>query len=157
MLEFCSTDHWRSICALTFNLKKVFKDSNGCSRWVDESTAKKVMRDYANRLNRLIYKGAYRNYGKRLRIIPILEQNYDQRWHYHVSIEPPAHMTANEFCQVAMTLWERMPLGYGHGKYKIIADRGWLLYLSKFRTKYYFENYYDCIDLDAYYNPFSSD
>ena len=128
---------------------------NGVWRFIrlDELSAKKTFRRYVNGLNRQVYGAAYRHHGKRLRVIPILEKSADGRWHYHVAIEPPSFMDDTSFGHVAMGLWLNTPLGYGHGDVSVNVDEGWIAYMAKRRGKSGLENYYDCIDTEALYNP----
>jgi hypothetical protein len=120
---------------------------------LDELMAKKAFGNYLNDLNRRIYKAAFRHHGKRLRVIPILEKSADGRWHYHVAVEPPWFMDANSFGDIAMDVWRRTPHGYGHGEISVNADAGWIAYMAKLRGKSGLEEYFDCIDTEAFYNP----
>jgi hypothetical protein len=123
---------------------------------VDELTAKAAFKRYMNSLNRRIYRSAHRHYGKRLRVIPILEKSYGERWHYHLAVEPPAFMTADQFTELATQLWLASDLGYGHGRADPDVDQSWLIYITKLRTKNAFEHYFDSLDVDALHNPIAS-
>lgn len=120
---------------------------------IDDLSAKAAFRHFMNRLNRQLYGAAFRHHGKRLRVIPIIEQSAEGRWHYHVAIEPPQFMEAGDFGNVAMDLWLNTSLGYAHGDIAINVDSGWIAYIAKRRGKSGLENYYDCIDTEAFHNP----
>ena len=153
LIKFCDTSHWRSVVGLTLNLKQSVVTPSGGFVRIDELTAKKAFRHYMNVLNCRIYNFAFRHYGKRLRVIPILEKSEEGRWHYHAAIEPPWFMDANSFGDIAMDVWLQTPLGYGHGEISVNADGGWIAYMVKPRGKSGLEEYYDCIDTEAFYNP----
>lgn len=153
LIELCDTDHWCSIVGLTLNLKQSIVTGSGGFMRLDELTAKKAFRHYLCDLNRTIYKAAFRHHGKRLRVIPILERSADGRWHYHVAIEPPSFLDDKEFGEIAMEIWLQTDLGYGHGDVSTNVDGGWVTYMAKFRGKSGLEQYLDCIDTEAFYNP----
>ena len=153
LIKFCDTSHWRSVVGLTLNLKQSVVTASGGFERIDELMAKKAFRHYMNVLNRRIYNAAYRHHGKRLRVIPILEKSADGRWHYHAEIEPPWFLNNSEFGDIAMDVWLQTPLGYGHGEISIDVDAGWIAYMTKLRGKSGLEEYFDCIDTEAFYNP----
>ena len=153
VFRFCDTSHWRSAVGLTLNMKQSIRTASGGFVQIDESTAKKAFGRYMNVLNRRIYNFAFRRFGKRLRVIPILEKSEEGRWHYHVAIEPPLFMDADSFSDMAMDVWSTTPLGYGHGHVTIDVDTGWIAYMAKRRGKSGLEDYYDCIDTEAFHNP----
>ena len=154
--DLCPTSHWRSVCALSLNMKQAYRDRDGYSKYVCEIEAKKEFGKYCFELNRKIYKSAHRHHGKRLKIIPFIEKKEFGRWHYHLAIEPPEHLQAVEFCETAMALWENTPLGYGHGMYKTNRDQGWIEYCAKHASKSFLETYSDCLDIDSLHNPVAS-
>lgn len=154
--RLCKVDSWRSVCGLTLNLKQSVKSPRGATIGIDEYWAKKGFGQFMRRLNRAVYGSANRHHGKRLRVVPIIEKSLDGRLHYHVAIEPPAHLDNDEFCRLAMLIWLKTPLGYGHGDVAPHADAGWIDYMTKKRSKNGFEHYFDCIDTDAFFNPVAS-
>ena len=70
----------------------------------------------------------------------------------HLEKPQDFHMDANEFCSVAMKLWLEQDFGYDHGMARPNADHGWIGYMAKNRSKDGLEHYFDCIDLDTYFN-----
>jgi hypothetical protein len=96
------------------------------------------------------------HYGKRLRVIAILEKSEGGRWHYHAAIEPPTFIDHIAFGELAMKTWSETDSGYGYGDVCLNANSGWITYMTKRRTKSPFEHYFDCIDTDAFYNPAAS-
>ena len=153
LITLCDTSHWRSLVALTFNLKQTIKVPIGGFQIVDELTAKKAFKEYMRQLNRRIYGSANRRHAKRLRVIPILEKSANRRWHYHAAIEPPSFMDPADFGKLAMALWLKTDFGYDRGDVAVNPDAGWITYMAKLRSKSEFEHYYDCIDTEAFFNP----
>jgi hypothetical protein len=153
LVEFCDTGRWRSAVGLTLNLKQSIVMPSGRAVSIDELAAKKAFRRYMRVLNRCIYRAAFRHHGKQLRVIPIIEKSEEGRWHYHIAIEPPKFMDAEHFGDIAMGVWLDSPVGYGHGEISAAVDAGWIAYMAKLRGKSGLEEYFDCIDTEAYYNP----
>lgn len=156
LTSLCDTTHWRAVIALTLNLKQSVVTPDGGFVLVDEQACKKAFKRFCNSLNRKIYGAAYRHHGKCLRIIPVLECSSSARWHYHVAIEPPEFMDGEALAELAIKRWERTAQGYGHGQVCVQADTGWLHYMTKFRTKEVFEDFLDCLDVEALHNPIAS-
>ena len=152
LLQMMDVSHWREICAFTFNFESTLYTPDGRQR-LDEHICQKELRHFLNKLNRLLFRGAYRHRKVRLRVIPILERSAGGHWHYHAAIEPPAGVPINTFTEFVMTLWEMTPLGTGHGAHEVGADHGWLRYMAKLRSKSHFEDFFDCIDTVNYNNP----
>jgi hypothetical protein len=152
LTKFFRTDHWRSIVALTLNLKQSIATGIGGFVKIDEQIAKKAFAHFMHVLNRRVYGAAYRHGRKRLRVIPVIEKSAGQRLHYHVALEPPDFMPEQEFAELSMQTWLETELGYGHGDIQTDGDGGWIDYMTKSKTKD-FEDYFDCIDIAAYCNP----
>jgi hypothetical protein len=64
---------------------------------MDETQARSYFRHFTNMLNRAVFGNATRRYGKRLRLIAVLEKELNGPWHYHAAIEPPPHLSADQF------------------------------------------------------------
>jgi hypothetical protein len=156
LLEFCSTDHWDNVCAFTFNLKQAVRvdQKNSTFQWyrLDDMRSRKCYKEFMRALNRRVYKSAYVRHGKRLQAMAILEKSVEGRYHFHAAIEAPKHMTQEEFCKLAMDVWLEQNFGYGHGDAKANADRGWIDYMAKVRSKDGFDHYFDCLDIDTFHN-----
>ena len=102
-------------------------------------------------LNRKIFKNAFDRYGKRLRVIPILEN--EARWHLHAAIEPPIHMSFEQFKAEIICCWHKTDWGYQDIVVNKDADERWMNYMLKIWQKPDFEYWSDCIDLESLYNP----
>jgi hypothetical protein len=168
------TSHWRSVFAVTLTVKQALPSDRGGLVPLTEIQAKKELRYFMTRLNRAVYKYAARK-GKKLRAIPIVEKDSNGRWHYHLAIEPPAHLNADQFAAQIISSWSKSPWAHRINNIKPEAVRGWVynafqrkdsalpklnpekdgwrIYLLKKRGKSGLENWVDCIDLDTLNNP----
>ena len=90
-----------------------------------------------NLLNRSVYRSAFRRYGKRLRVLAVLEKGElggralrswergtSGRWHIHCAIELPAHFDAVAFENLIRDCWEKIDWGYGRILVRDGADAG---------------------------------
>src|SRR5208282_5946263 len=81
-------------------------DSGGWVK-IDDYRCREAFRHFMNLLNRAVYGAAFRRYGKRLRVLPVLEKGEVRaralrswhggtsgRWHIHCAIELPSHFDA---------------------------------------------------------------
>ena len=100
------------------------------------------------RLNQCVFGNAAKRYGKQLRVIAVTEKG-EGRWHKHVAIEPPEHLTPEAFEFEIWLCWNRTHWGYKEIDIQRRADRGWVDYMLKPRQKSGLETYIDCIDLNS--------
>jgi hypothetical protein len=152
------TSHWRSRTAVTFTLKQCVEiDEN--RYFLTQDICTKQFKRFMDRLNRSVYKNAFRHGKKRLRVIPIVEKAKRGRWHIHALIEPPPLMKSVEFGDAIRRCWlwetqERAnPWAYretdiGHGAPKWTEQ-----YLLKFKQKDGLEAWSDSIDWYSFHNP----
>ena len=119
------TSDWRSIWDLTLTLKQARKTDDGM-RWIrtDEYQCRKAFLHFMHLLNRAVYGNAARRYGKKLRVLPILEngtffeqgtdgnRRFRRRWHFHAAIEPPPHIGPDQFKAIIHKCWCKVDWGY---------------------------------------------
>jgi hypothetical protein len=162
-----NTSHWQTVCAGTLTLKQGQLDDI-------EIQYKKAFRRFMNKLNRTAFKGHARYRDKRLSVIPILEKSEHGRWHYHIAVEPPEHMSREEFTAAVCWCWWKTHWGHRivdlkfnsnppwlhalQGKlYTLLggvhASQGWVNYMLKPRGKSGLEAWFDCIDFGSLHNP----
>ena len=92
-----------------------------------------------NLLNRAAYGAAFRRYGKRLRVLPVLEKGEvcasalrswergtSGRWHIHCAIELPSHLDAVALENLIHDCWAKVELGYGRILVRDGANAGWI-------------------------------
>jgi len=82
----------------------------------------------------------------------VLEKDASGRWHYHLAIEPPAHLDPKLFGLEIRSCWANSRWSRYQIKIEHNADRGWIRYLLKARQKSGLEGWFDCIDLEIH-NP----
>ena len=154
------TRDWSSIWDLTLTLKQALKppdcrDTEHRQVWIsiDEFQCKKAFRHFMRLLNRAVYgSNAVRRYGKKLRVLPILEKEDYGRWHFHAAMEPPPHIGTERFKALIHVCWNRVDWGYREIMVRPNADRGWIDYMLKDRQKSAFDAWSDCIDWELLHN-----
>ena len=135
-------------------------------RWIrtDEYQCRKAFLHFMHLLNRAVYGNAARRYGKKLRVLPILEngtffeqgtdgnRRFRRRWHFHAAIEPPPHIGPDQFKAIIHKCWSKVDWGYREIEVRPNADRGWINYMLKRRQKSEFYAWSDCIDWGSLHN-----
>ena len=160
------TSSWGEFCDVTLTLKQG-RQSDSCA-WVKISDypCRQAFRHFMNLLNREVYGAACRRYGKRLRVLPVLEKGEVRaralrpwergtsgRLHIHCAIELPSHFHAvaleNLICHC------RAKVEWGHGRILVHdgANAGWISYMLKGRQKSEFDGFLDCIIKESLHNP----
>src|ERR1700747_2441152 len=105
--HFFDTRSWGDFCNVTLTLKQACQPNSGGWVRIDNYRCRQAFRHFMNLLNRAVYGAAFRRYGKRLRVLPVLEKgevracalrSWDWgtfgRWHIHCAIELPSHSAA---------------------------------------------------------------
>ena len=149
--DWCKTGHWRSITDVTLSLKQRLWSSRG-SVPVDQTLAAKNFAFFMRLLNRRVYGKAYARHRKQLRVIAVLERGHSGRYHIHAAIEPPAHLSEEQFVDAVRGCWLETDWGYDEGLVRSEADAGWIGYMLKNRQKQGLEQWSDCL-LGTFYNP----
>ena len=106
-----------------------------------------------HRLDNAVYGNAARRHGKRVKVLPVVEEDTNGRWHYHAAIELPTHLDGTKFEQLVRDCWSKVDWGYDRILLRDNADRGWLDYILKPRQKSGLEAWSDCINWDSLHNP----
>ena len=101
-----------------------------------------------NLLNGAVYGAAFRRFGKRLRVLPVLEKGEVRaralrswergasgRWHIHCAIELPSHFDAVALEDLIRDCWGKVEWGYGRILVRDGANAGWINYMLKGRQK----------------------
>jgi hypothetical protein len=94
---------------------------------------------FMNLLNRAVYGAAFRRYGKRLRVLPVLEKGEVRaralrpwergtsgRWHIHCAIELPSHVDAVALENLICDCWAKVEWGHGRIRVRDGANAGWI-------------------------------
>jgi hypothetical protein len=152
-LDLLDTSKWGSTLALTLNLKQGRRSECGRLVWLDEYECRKTFAQFMNRLNRATYKNAHKRRGKRLRVVGVLEKGDDGRWHFHVAVECPDHLSQQQFRLLIDNCWSTLDWSYGLHVQPVYDQVGWTKYMLKLRQKSGLASWGDAIDLDSTHNP----
>ena len=105
--HFFDTSSWGEFCDVTLSLKQGRQSNSGVWIKISDYPCRQAFRHFMNLLNREVYGAAFRRYGKRLRVLAVLEKGEvharalrswergtSGRWHIHCAIELPSHFDA---------------------------------------------------------------
>ena len=119
-----------------------------------------------NLLNRAVFGAAFRRYGKRLRVLPVLEKGEVRaralrscergtsgRWHIHCAIELPSHFDAIALERLIRACWSTVEWACGRILVRDRANAGWIDYMLKGRQKSTFDGLFDCVIVESFFNP----
>jgi hypothetical protein len=166
MLAACSLENWNQPFAVTLTMKqarRVVVPTSASSLlktstpevtiYLDRDSCVRTFRHFSNVLNRCVYGNAFRRYGKRTRVIPVIEHDKVHRWHYHAVIDCPPHINIEAFPCLISEAWTATDFGHRQIDVKPNADQGWVSYMLKRRSK---DDYDLCIDWLNFYNPLTA-
>lgn len=146
-------DHWYSMCAVTLTVKQARKADNDTWIKIDADQCKKAFQVFMHRLDREVYGNAGRRFGKRLRVIPVVEKENFCRWNMHGAIELPQHLQPFQFEEMIRKCWSKVDWALPQIDFQEYADRGWLGYMLKRRQKSGLDAWSDCIVWECLHNP----
>jgi hypothetical protein len=160
------TSSWGAFCDVTLTLKQACQSAIGSWVKLDDYRCRQAFRYFMNLLNRAVYGAANRRYGKRLRVLPVLERgqvcarglrSWERgrlgRWHIHCAIELPSHFDAVALERLIRGCWAKVECGHGRILVRDSADAGWVRYMLKNRQKSEFDGFFDCVILESLHNP----
>src|SRR6202021_208284 len=120
------TSNWGPFCDVTLTLKQARQSERGAWVRIDDYPCRQAFRHFINLLNRAAYGAAFRRYGKRLRVLPVLEKGEVRapalrswergtsgRWHIHCAIELPSHFDAIVLERLIRDSWAKGRGGNG--------------------------------------------
>ena len=164
--HFFDTSSWGAFCDVTLTLKQARQPDSGGWVKIDDYRCRQAFRHFMNLLNRAVYGAAFRRYGKRLRVLPVLEKgevraralrSWDRgtsgRWHIHCAIELPSHFDGIALENLIRDCWAKVEWGYGRILVRDGANAGWINYMLKDRQKSEFDGFVDCIIIESLHNP----
>lgn len=111
--------------ALTLTMKQ----RDGFSR-LDKIEARKNFRHFMNVLSQRAFGTAYRRFGKRLGVLPVLETSLSGRLHYHAFIENP-YEDLEKIRDETCIAWQKTRWGYNEIDVQNVYSDGWLDYITK--------------------------
>ena len=164
--HFFDTSSWGPFCDVTLTLKQGRQSDGGTWIKIDDYPCRQSFRHFMNLLNRAVYGAAFRRYGKRLRVLPVLEKGEVRaralrssergasgRWHIHCAIELPSHFDAVALERLIRDCWAKIEWGYGRILVRDGANAGWIDYMLKGGQKSEFDGLLDCIIIEFSNNP----
>src|SRR6202162_5200521 len=72
--HFFDTRSWGEFCDVTLTLKQTRQSDSGAWVKIDDNRCRQAFRHFMSLLNRAVYGAASRRYGKRVRVLPVLEK-----------------------------------------------------------------------------------
>ena len=160
------TSRWGEFCDVTLSLKQGRQSNSGMWIKISDYPCRQAFRHFMNLLNREVYGAACRRYGKRLRVLPVLEKGEVRaralrpwerdpsgRWHIHCAIELPLHFDAVALENLICHCWAKVERGHGRILVRDGANAGWISYMLKDRQKSEFDGFLDCIIIESLHNP----
>ncbi|HEY7231777.1 MAG TPA: hypothetical protein VH558_15555 [Pseudolabrys sp.] len=164
--QLFDTSSWGPFCDVTLTLKQARQSERGAWIKIDDYPCRQAFRHFMNLLNRAVYGAAFRRYGKRLQVLPVLEKGEvggsalrswergtSGRWHIHCAIELPSHLDAVALERLIRQCWTKIELGHGRILVRDGANAGWIHYMLKDRQKSEFDGFLDCIMIESLHNP----
>ena len=153
-------------CDVTLTLKQARQSDSGAWIKIDDYRCRQAFRHFMSLLNRAVYGAAFRRYGKRVRVLPVLEKGEvharalrswergtSGRWHIHCAIELPSHFDAVALEKLIRNCWAKVEWGSGRILVRDGANAGWINYMLKDRQKSEFDGFLDCIIIESLHNP----
>ena len=160
------TSSWGEFCDVTLTLRQGHQPDGGGWIKIEDYRCREAFRHFMNLLNKAVYGAAFRRYGKRLRVLPVLEKGEVRartlrpwergtsgRWHIHCAIELPSHFDAVALERLIRDCWAKVEWGHGRILIRDGANAGWVSYMLKDRQKSEFDGFLDCIIIESLHNP----
>lgn len=115
--------------AVTLTMKQ-----NTKGRTLDESSASQNLRHFLNLLSRDCFGSAARRYKKAIEVIPVLEESYSGRLHYHLTLRNPHPKDALKFHHRIKDCWAKTDFADAQTDIQRTYDvAGWNRYITKDR------------------------
>ncbi|RUO76446.1 hypothetical protein [Pseudidiomarina taiwanensis] len=148
------TAHQQDLVAVTLTFKQGIKISESAGAAfvrLDREKAEQNLRHFLNILNQRILGKRFRRFNHRLISVPVFEHDELTRFHAHLILEKPQHLSLDEFTVLIQEYWTSTQFGYRNIDVRAINDSGWISYLLKNRTKT--DGVLDAIDLSNCHLP----
>jgi len=164
--HFFDTSSWGAFCDVILTLRQARQPDRGGWVKIDDYRCRQAFRHFMNLLNRAVYGAAFRRYGKRLRVLPVLERGEVRaralrsweygtsgRWHIHCAIELPSHFDGIDLERSIRHCWAKVEWSCARILVRDGANGGWINYMLKERQKSVFDGFVDCIIIESLHNP----
>ncbi|MBC2596122.1 hypothetical protein H5P28_17780 [Ruficoccus amylovorans] len=104
---------------------------------LDEVRASKNFRHFMNILNKKTFGKAFQRFGKRISVVPVMENSENERLHFHALLQCPDKYSSTAgqaiFALKAQSLWKKTHFGYDQTSSRLAADEGWTGYITKLK------------------------
>jgi hypothetical protein len=132
VIAFSDISGWANPTAVTLTLKKGIM-RQGVFIPVTRERCEQNLKHALNVLKRKIYRNKARKV--RIECVPVLEQDANGRFHYHLAVNRPDEISELLFPLRVKSVWEMTDWGYRQSDFQTGADRGWIEYMTKHRSK----------------------
>jgi hypothetical protein len=114
---------------ITFTMKQ-----EGNKGKLNGISASQNFRHFMNVLNRKAYKQQFKRFNKRINVLPVIENSYTNRIHFHTILSIPENMKPNDYIQLIKEAWIKTDYGYREVDVKPYINSGWTEYITKFKS-----------------------
>ena len=115
-----------NMVAATFTMKQRIGDQE-----LDKMRASQNMRHFINQINQKVFGNSHKRFGKKLTIIPFLQNSAWDRLHYHAAIEIPNRIDFESFCDLIKITWRQTNFGRQEIDIQHLYSNGWIDYSLK--------------------------
>lgn len=124
-----NAEDWARPFAVTLTLKQAIYPPY---RELTPDAASQNLRHFLNLINWDVFGKAFKRYGKRLKVVSVLETAPGKRLHYHLLLECPDDLDESLFCDVIRKRWSETRWGYREVDIRPAYEPlGWLNYITK--------------------------
>ena len=137
--KYLSKDNFENMLSVTLSMKQ-----RELGEKLDPIKASQNLRHFLNLLNKKTFGNSFKRNGRRVEVIPVLENSCAGRLHYHLAIRNPNLDRSFWFETQIKHLWSNTRWGYSENKIERYADAGWIKYITKL-------NSHDEVDWENFY------
>jgi len=138
---FVQEFNWTNPVAVTLTMKSaIFKD--GILIHGSAADYSSNLDHFLNKLNKQLFGGLARK-GWLLSVFAVLERGALGRDHYHLTLDKPTHLTAEQFARLIKAIWRKTTWGQDRVDVSPDGNERWINYMTKLRSK---RDYADSID-----------
>ena len=127
-----SIEHWSQPVAVTLTMKKALLGE--IFHVGSEGDYSQNLKHALNLVNHRLFGPRWRTKGKRLEVLPALEQDAAGRAHYHLAVNLAGHISREDFNALIREVWPKTRWGYKQ-THVGPANSRWVTYLIKLRSK----------------------
>ncbi len=114
---------------VTLTLKQGIKNQK-----LDDISCSQNLKHFLNVLNQKVFGNQVKRFGKRLRVLPVLEMSKGKRLHYHLTLENTFPKEPNRFSNLIETEWNTTKFSHSHIHIHQHINWEWNDYITKFNN-----------------------